>query len=297
MTSTSDGDGGTNTGVGSQLATLVPSFNPSKDDLQTYQKRVELVLAAWPPTRITELVMRLILNCQGSAFDKLQLHQAELMENDEKCVRKIITLLGGHWGKIGLEKQYEDAETALFHTTQHSDESNDSYLARADVAWSKLLSRKLQLSDLQAFILLRGSSLSPEEKKKVILESDQSLEGQLTVAKVSEAIRILGATFFNEMTGAKKQVKNKVYYSTTLVAEEDYDEEAHLAAPDEMGEDEILECLLSEGDPDATLIADFETAAVELMQEDSALASAYTAYQDARRRLADKSKFRGFWPL
>ena len=66
------------------------------------------------------------------------------------------------------------------------------------------------------------------------MESDQSLEGQLTVAKVSEAIRILGATFFNEMTGAKKQVKNKVYESTTLVAEEDYDDEAHLAAPDEM---------------------------------------------------------------
>ena len=142
MASTSDGDGQAGTGVNSQLASLVPSFDPSKDDLQTYQKRVQLVLAAWPKTRITELVMRLILNCQGSAFDKLQLHQTELMENDEKAVQRIITLLGGHWGKIGLEKQYEDAESALFHTSQHADESNDSYLARADVAWSKLLSRK-----------------------------------------------------------------------------------------------------------------------------------------------------------
>jgi hypothetical protein len=26
--------------------------------------------------------------------------------------------LGGHWGKIGLKKQYEDAERALFNTHQ-----------------------------------------------------------------------------------------------------------------------------------------------------------------------------------
>ena len=150
MSSTSDGDGKEPPGVNSQLASLVPTLDPSKDDLQTYQKRVQLVLAAWPKGRITELVMRLILNCQGSAFDKLQLHQTELMENDEKAVQKIISLLGGHWGKIGLEKQYEDAETALFHTTQYSDETNDSYLARSDVAWSKLLARKMSLNDLQA---------------------------------------------------------------------------------------------------------------------------------------------------
>ena len=295
MASTSDGDGQAGTGVNSQLASLVPSFDPSKDDLQTYQKRVQLVLAAWPKTRITELVMRLILNCQGSAFDKLQLHQTELMENDEKAVQRIITLLGGHWGKIGLEKQYEDAESALFHTSQHADESNDSYLARADVAWSKLLSRKLEMKDLQAYILLRGSTLSPEEKKKVILESDQSLEGQLTVSKVAEAIRILGATFFNDMTGNKK-TKTKVYSAATLVAE-DEEEEAHLATQEELGEDEMLECLLSEGDPDATLVTDFENAVSEIVQEDTALAAAYTSYQDARRRLADKSKYRGFWPV
>ena len=97
MSSTSDGDGQSNPRVNSQLASLVPSFDPSKDDLQTYQKRVQLVLAAWPKTRIT-LATRLILNCQGGAFDKLQLHQTELMENDEKSVQRIITLLGRHWG-------------------------------------------------------------------------------------------------------------------------------------------------------------------------------------------------------
>ena len=102
MSAMSDGhSAGANTGVGNQLATLVPKFGPAQDDLQTYQQRVSLVLAAWPRTRITELVMRPILNCKGSAFAKLQLHHSELLANEEKSAQHLIELLGGHWGKIG----------------------------------------------------------------------------------------------------------------------------------------------------------------------------------------------------
>ena len=35
-------------GVSNQLASLVPTFDPAKDDMVMYQQRVELVLAAWP---------------------------------------------------------------------------------------------------------------------------------------------------------------------------------------------------------------------------------------------------------
>ena len=118
---------------------------------------------------------------QLSGVSQLLLHQSELMENDEKSVRRVIEILGGHWGRIGLERQYEEAEQALYNTVQIRDASNDSYLAKSDIAWSKFLSQKLSMTDLQAFVLLRGSTLSPEEKKKVILESDNSLEGKLTV--------------------------------------------------------------------------------------------------------------------
>ena len=183
-------------GVSNQLASLVPTFDPAKDDMTMYQQRVELILAAWPQNRIQELVTRLILNCQGSAFQKLQLHHQELSSGDEKAVQKLIELLGGSWGRIALQKQYEEAEQALFHCSQRSDETNDSFLARADILWSRLLSRKLSWEDLQAFVLLRGSTLSPEEKKKVILDADSSASGKLTVARVSDAIRLLGASFF-----------------------------------------------------------------------------------------------------
>lgn len=172
----------------------------------------------------------------------------------------------------------------MFHTTQLKDESNDSFLARADVAWSKLRAQKLSIEDLQAFIMLRGSNLTSDDKKRVILESDNSLEGKLTVRKVSDAVRLLGATFFQEMTGVKAGQKTKVYSSATMLAEEE-EQEPTFHAQDEQGEDEYAECLLNEGDEDATWVADFESAASEVAQDDPELASAYSAYLEAIKRL------------
>ena len=90
-----------------------------------------------------------------------------------------------------------DAEKALFQCVQQTDESHDSYLARADILWTKLSTQKLQLEDLQAYITLRGSLLTSDDKKRVILESDSSLEGKLTINRVQEAIRLLGTSFFS----------------------------------------------------------------------------------------------------
>ena len=43
-------------------------------------------------------------------------------------------------------------------------------------------------------------------------------------------------------------------------------------------------------------MADFELAASETLQDDPSLAEAFNAYQDARRRLSEKFRNRGFWP-
>ena len=85
----SEASGGTENGGGisNQLAALVPSFDPSRDDLQIYQQKVQLVLSVWPKHRIAELVTRLILNTTGSAFAKLQIHHLELSTNEEKSVQ------------------------------------------------------------------------------------------------------------------------------------------------------------------------------------------------------------------
>ena len=222
MAESSGGDGQGN--IPNQLASLVPSFDPSKDDLQMYQQKVQMVLTVWPPNRISELVTRLILNTSGSAFAKLQLHHTELSTNETKSVHKLIEHLGGHWGQTGLERRFSDAEKALYQCNQQTDESHDSYLARADVLWSKLASQKLQMEDLQAYITLRGASLTSDDKKRIILDSDQSLDGKLTISRVREAVRMLGTSFFQEMTGqGRKTVKTKVYDSNVLLTEESRD--------------------------------------------------------------------------
>ena len=284
-------------GVSNQLSSLVPTFDPGVDDLLVYQQKVELVYAAWPKGRVTELVTRLILGCKGSAFAKLQLHQGELLDGTEKSVHRVVELLGGQWGKIPLEQQYQDAEKALFETSQKTDETNDSYLARSDVMWSRLLARKMSLEDLQAYIMLRGSLLTSDEKKKVILDSE--VDGKLTVKRVTHAIRTLGASFFMDMTNQKKVNRTKIYDQTALHTETagDTDEiEPICNAQDELTEEEFIEQLMEQGDSDALLVGDFELAAQDTIQEDQSLAIALTSYQQARHRLSERFRNRGFFP-
>ena len=235
--------------ITSQLASLVPTFDPAKDDMRLYQQKVEILVAAWPKARLTELTTRLILNSHGSAFAKLQLHQSELMANEEKSIQRLIEILGGSWGRVGLETQYDDAEQALFNVVQKADESHDSYLARADVAWARLLNRRMSLEELQAYITLRGSALTPEEKKRVILDADQQSSGKLTMKKVHEAVRLLGATFFLETTGQRKTNRTKVNTQETLMVQ-DLSEEAEdptLVASGDWTEDEVADLFGSGG--------------------------------------------------
>lgn len=48
METTSGGTAETGQSVTTQLALLVPSFDPAKDDLLIYQQKVELLTATWP---------------------------------------------------------------------------------------------------------------------------------------------------------------------------------------------------------------------------------------------------------
>ena len=62
--------------VPTQLTYLVPSFDPTKDDLEQYVQKVEMLCEIWPSEKLNELATRLILNTVGAAFQKLQLQRA-----------------------------------------------------------------------------------------------------------------------------------------------------------------------------------------------------------------------------
>ena len=119
------------------------------------------------------------------------------MANSHQSSLRIIELLGRHLGQIDLEQRYEFAERALYECVQKSDESADSYLARADIMWTELKSKKFQLSDLQAYVTLRGSILSSEDKKHVLVDADAADGGELTVRRVSSAIKYVGSRFLS----------------------------------------------------------------------------------------------------
>ena len=290
------GSSETGSTVTTQLALLVPSFDPSKDDLLIYQQKVEMLTATWPEGKLIELATRLVLNTTGTAFQKLQLNQSSILVNDKSGIKKIIELLGGAWGQIPLERKFEAAERAIFRCQQKNDEANDSYLARADVLWQELLNKGTKLEELQAYVILRGSLLSSDDKKRVIIDSDTSGSGTLQVSKVQAAVRMLGAGFFHEMTSGKRINKFKTYDNSTalMMDDEETDDNFHAVSDSFGDEDEALEQLVAEGDEDALLVSEFENAALEVLQDDSGLSSAYSAYTEARRKLSEKVRFRGF---
>ena len=284
--------------VTTQLAMLVPSFEPGVDDVQVWTGKVELLMLTWPKEKLNELATRLILGCKGSLFLKLQLHKDDIMVGDIKGIKKIVELVGGSWGQIPLEQKFELAEKALYQCNQKVDETADSYLQRCDVLWTELLARKVKLEELQAYILLRGSRLTPDDRKRIIVESGAEAGGVLEIKKVSAAIRMLGSGFFHDFSGQKKDRNLKVYDQHAFMMDEveDHDPEAFAAHREELDE-ETMEILAAENDDDANLIVQFEDAVMDTLQSDPELAAFFTSYQDARKRLNDRFKARGFWPV
>ncbi len=261
-------------------------------------QKIEMLLVAWPRQKLDELATRLVLNCRGTAFQKLQLHGSEVLKNEEKAIKRIVELVGGTWGQVPLEQRFKLVEKGLYRSQQKSDESADSYLARLDVTWTELMTKGISLEEIQSYVVLRGSKLAAEDKKRVIVESGGETSGQLS-RKVTAAIRMIGSNFFQEMTGNRRDKSLKVYDSQTFVAEDDEESISEsFMVTDDFLDDETVEILATEHqDDDASLVMQFEEAITEAIQGDADLAAYFSTYQEARRRLSEKVRTRGFWPM
>lgn len=112
--------------------------------------------------------------------------------------------------------------------------------------WQELTSTNIRLEELQAYIVLRGSNLGPEDKKKVLTNSEARTSGKLSMKEVSSAIRFLGAGFFHEVTIGKKGTKLRTYDATALIAEENEIDESqiYMADDDSILEDEYVTWML-----------------------------------------------------
>ena len=109
------------------------------------------------------------------------------------------------------------------------------------------------------------------------MDTDAANSGNLSMQAVTAAIRTLGAGFFQEMLGAKNSTsKQKIYDAKAFIAEQPTEDDVELG--DAMVSAEVLtgdfiEALQADGDEDAVLVAQFENATLDAIQEDEELAS------------------------
>lgn len=274
---------------------LIPSFKPGETDINDYSRRMTFLSGIWPSEHLSLLAPRAALACEGSAFQKVvRLDPTKLKVNSVDGVQLLVKTLGGTFGKTTLENRFERFERAIYTTSQKPDESHESYVARHEVQFEDLMSQGVSIADVRAYVLLRNSGLSAEEKKRVIIDAG----GDLSYDRVIAALKLLGSKFFHEVqTGTKSGHRNKTY--DVNMTEEfpemtDEGDEIGLFSSTAM-EDYALEVLYSEGDSDAVVVAQFEDQILETLQNDPEVASCLNTYLDARKRLSDKAKHRGFW--
>lgn len=70
----------------------------------------------------------------------------------------------------------------------------------------ELISRQTTLEEVQAYVLLRESTLSADDKKRILHEHG----GEVKYGPVVKAFRLLGSRFFNEFQTGRSSQKNKV---------------------------------------------------------------------------------------
>ena len=128
------------------------------------------------------------------------------------------------------------------------------------------MNRGTSLEEVQAYVLLRQSTLSADDKKRILLENPD-----LKYQPVMKALRLLGSKFFHEVQTGKTNSRTKVY-DTMLVDEKDNQNDACCyvtqSAPveDDAVSPEYLEAMISQDDPDAVAVQAFETEFEDFVQ-------------------------------
>ena len=80
----------------------------------------------------------------------------EVMPGTKEGILKIVEIVSGQFGQVDLEKKYEVVEKAVLRCQQKPDETADSFLARMNVAWTEIEANQVKLSEIQAYVVLRG---------------------------------------------------------------------------------------------------------------------------------------------
>ena len=267
---------------GNHFWALLPSFDPSQDDPREYTEKVRFLHGVCPERDRAMLGPRLAMQMKGTAWSQICKADPKKLSDPQEGIKTILAAVST-WEEAEELQTYERFEKALYRVVQKGDETVMSFVNRMQVAFRDL--GDVSLEDMRSFVLLRQSCLNPEDKKKVITMTG----GVLQASKVEQAMRQLSTKVIVGQGDQKKKI-----YPVNYAEEE---QEVHYAAQEEeLDEESAFHVLWEQGDEDACLIADFEDQLVEACQDNRELSQCFTAYTEARERLRDRMKARGFWP-
>ena len=277
---------------------MIPSFEPGVTSVDEFAKKLEFLSGLWPSEHLHLLAPRVAMQCKGSAFQRImRLNPADLKVNTPKGVEAIVKALGGVWGKSKHESKFEKFEKALYTTSQKGDETHESYLARHDHHFEDLLSMGTSFNEVRAYCLVRNSGLTIEDKRRIILDSS----GKLEYDSVVSSMKLIGSQFFQQVQTGTRPTQRTKTYDVNVVEDETPQPTLHSQAEENdhifVGEheDSIIDAGVEEGDPDALICMQFEEAIIDVLQSDADTAACLTSYVEARKRLTDRNKNRGFW--
>ncbi|CAL1165925.1 unnamed protein product, partial [Cladocopium goreaui] len=267
----------------SNLWSLLPSFDPSVDSAKEYADKVKFLWGICPVKDRSMLAPRLALQCKGTAWSQVRAIDASKLTDPETGYKVLLKALET-WEDAEELQTFDKFEKAFYRVVQKTDESAMSFVNRINVAFEEVGS-ETTVQQVRAFVMLRQSALTVEDKKRVV-----SMAGNYDPSAVEKAMRSLSTKVLGQTDAGRKKV-----YPANFVEEEL--DEIHYAAEEECDEEQALAMLIEEGDETALAIQEFEDQVIHVCQDSPELAMAFSTYQEARQKLRDKFRSRGFWLL
>ena len=267
---------------------LLPGFDPSVDDPREYADKIRFLHSICPVKDRSMLAPRLALLMKGTAWAQVKALDGEKLSDPNGGIKLLLSAVAD-WEDSAELQTYEKFERALYKVTQKTDESVFSYVNRMNVAFAEI--KNVTIQEIKAFIMLRQSGLNGEDKKRVLA----MCAGELKAKKVEDSMRQLAPRILVGASGSEP--KKKVYPVNFVDDEEEMTIPTYFTEDDNQIDDEMgLQVLMEQGDEDALMITEFEDQLIEACQDNVDLSMCFSAYTEARGRVRDKIRARGFWP-
>ena len=169
---------------GTNLWSLLPSFDPSLDNAKEYADKVRFLWGICPTKDKTMLAPRLALLCKGTAWSQVKSLASEKLTDPDNGYKMLLKALET-WEESAELQTYGAFERAFYKTVQKPDETAVSFVNRINVAFQEVGS-ETTVQTVKAFVILRQSGLNAEDKKRII-----SMAGNYDPSKIEAAMRAL----------------------------------------------------------------------------------------------------------